>query len=331
MSACPSLEELPAPPRGKSGWPWTEESARVVATPDRPVPRVTVITPSFNQAAYVEETIRSVLLQGYPDLEYFVLDGGSTDGSAEIIRNYAPWLSFWTSERDGGQSAAINRGLRLGTGVFAAWINSDDLLCKDALGQLTSEPMDPRTVYIGDCPTIDGAGEMLFVQRGRVHSLEDLVRIPSIWMRDGYISQPAVVFPLALALEVGALDERNPLTMDYELWGKLLLGGATIRYTGAPFGVFRHHEAQKTSLHLERQVALMIDDAEALLHRDRRVDDDLKRELLADLERYRRAYPDIHWKYSGRLARWGLPPAVVTPIRRMRQGLGTVLKGRLGT
>ena len=278
---------------------------------------MTVVTPSFNQATYVEETIRSVLLQGYPDIEYFVLDGGSTDGSAAIIEKYAPWLSFWTSERDGGQSAAINRGLRMGTGAFAAWINSDDLFCKDALGQLTGEPMDRRTVYIGDCPTIGPTGETLFVQRGRVHSFEDLVRVPSIWMRDGYISQPAVVFPLALALEVGALNEQNPLTMDYELWGKLLLGGATIRYTGSPFGVFRHHEAQKTSQHLARQVALMIDDAEALLERDRSLADDLKRELLADLDRYRRAYPDIQWKHSGRLARIGLPPAIVTPLRRL--------------
>ena len=91
-------------------------------------PRITVVTPSFNQGQFLEATIRSILLQGYPDLEYFVLDGGSTHGSVEIIKKYAPWLSHWVSEPDGGQSAAIDRGLRRGSGLFATWINSDDML-----------------------------------------------------------------------------------------------------------------------------------------------------------------------------------------------------------
>src|SRR6185503_20481856 len=127
----PSLNDLPAPPPGCTGWPWSEESVRV-ASPS--FPRITVTTPSFNQRSFLEATIRSVLLQGYPNLEYFVMDGGSTDGSVEIIKKYAPWIDYWVSEPDGGQSAAINRGLQMGTGKFAAWINSDDLLCKNAVG-----------------------------------------------------------------------------------------------------------------------------------------------------------------------------------------------------
>ena len=132
---CPTLSELPPPPSGKTGWPWTEESRRL---PNQmpsgcPWPRISVVTPSFNQGKFIEETIRSVLLQGYPNLEYLMIDGGSTDNSVEIIKKYSPWLTYWVSEPDDGQSDAINRGLKMSSGDFATWINSDDLLCKNAL------------------------------------------------------------------------------------------------------------------------------------------------------------------------------------------------------
>ena len=137
QNSCVRLDELPEPPRGKTGWPWTEESSRL---PSRGPeggswPRLSVITPSFNQGQFIEETIRSILLQGYPNLEYIVMDGGSTDNSAAIIKKYSPWLTYWTSEPDSGQSDAINRGLKRASGDFATWINSDDLLSKNALVQ----------------------------------------------------------------------------------------------------------------------------------------------------------------------------------------------------
>src|SRR5262249_15652432 len=154
-----ALGGLPPPPAGKSGWPWTEESASSLPTAmanGAPWPRITVVTPSFNQAAFVEATLRSVLLQGYPDLEYFVLDGGSTDGSVEIIKKYEPWLTYWFSGPDGGQSAAIDRGLRLGSGMLATWINSDDMLCRDALTtHATRIGFEPDVIYAGDCLYID--------------------------------------------------------------------------------------------------------------------------------------------------------------------------------
>src|SRR5689334_19628453 len=99
---CPSLDVLPAPPRGKTGWPWTEESRRPIEADSTrgSWPRISIITPSFNQGAFLEATIRSILLQGYPDIEYLIFDGGSTDGSVEIIKKYSPWISFWVSEPD---------------------------------------------------------------------------------------------------------------------------------------------------------------------------------------------------------------------------------------
>ena len=283
------------------------------------LPRITIVTPSLNQGEFIEETIRSILLQGYPDLEYFVIDGGSTDDTIEILKAYSPWISAWVSERDGGQSAAINRGLRMGSGSYATWINSDDMLCQDALANVTPTLDSPGSVlYVGDCVNIDVEGRTLFLHRSRVSCFEELVRISSIWRRGGYICQPEVLFPLALALAVGALDERNHLTMDYEFWGRLFLAGATVRHTQIPFGIFRHHPSQKTIQQCVAQTESMIADAESLLHAsDLRAD--VRRELLADLERYRRAYPTEHWRQSGRLARLGLPPAVVRPIRQLRR------------
>ena len=125
----PALGDLPDP-GGRSGWPWTE------ASPDVDVdgaPRVTVVTPSYDQGRYLEETLRSVLLQGYPGLEYIVLDGGSTDDSRSILERYDPFLAHWESHPDAGQSDALNRGFQRATGEIIGWVNSDDLLAPGAI------------------------------------------------------------------------------------------------------------------------------------------------------------------------------------------------------
>jgi glycosyltransferase involved in cell wall biosynthesis len=131
----PTLSELPPPPPGKTGWPWD-----VAGPPPAPAgfgapprPRISIVTPSYNQGAFIEAAIRSVLLQGYPDLEYGVVDGGSTDGSVEVIRKYAPWLTFWVSEPDRGQSHAINKGFARCRGQVCNWLCTDDVLLPGAL------------------------------------------------------------------------------------------------------------------------------------------------------------------------------------------------------
>jgi glycosyltransferase involved in cell wall biosynthesis len=320
---CPNLRELPVPPPGKIGWPWTEESRQISGqTQDGSQwPRISVVTPSFNHAKFIEETIRSILLQGYPNLEYFVLDGGSTDDSVEIIRKYSPWLTYWVSEPDAGQSDAINRGLKMASGDFATWINSDDLLCKNALvEQVTRNGCVANTVYVGNCIRMDVTGKILSSHRGRVHSLEDLLRIKTVWRGRGHIIQPEVLFPRELALAVGGLDRDNYFTMDYELWGKFFLAGASFQYTDIPFGMFRKHPNQKSQNGLKLTESLM-NAAAKLARRADSFPEAKKRAILADLQAYKEWYQKNYWKRRGRLARLGLPPSIVNPIRAVRSKL----------
>jgi glycosyltransferase involved in cell wall biosynthesis len=283
-------------------------------------PCISIVTPSFNQARFLEATLRSVLLQGYPNLEYFVLDGGSADGSVEIIKKYAPWLAAWVSERDDGQSAAVNRGLQLGSGLFTTWINSDDMLSRDALAtQATRFGFRPGVVYLGDCLYIDQDGRPVRLHRGRVQTFEDLVNIPTIWRargKRGHIVQPEVLFPRQLALDVGGLDTRDHRTMDYELWGKFLLAGATFQYTHIGIAMFRLHDQQKTG-HGWATTQALVRTAEKLVSQAQSLPDGVRRRIVSDLQAYEREY----WRNTGPLARLGLPPSVVLPLRDMNASL----------
>lgn len=131
----PSLKDLPTPPPGKWGWPWTKKSEILPSQmPDGSLwPQISIITPSYNQGCFLEETIRSILLQGYPNLEYIVIDGGSIDDSVKIIEKYSPWIDYWISEKDRGQSDAINKGFAVSHGEICAYLNSDDLFLPGAL------------------------------------------------------------------------------------------------------------------------------------------------------------------------------------------------------
>ena len=137
------IHDLPLAPDGKSGWPWTHESQDFSELIDdgRDWPRISIITPSYNQGRFLEETIRTVLLQNYPNLEYIVMDGGSTDQYVEIIQIYEEWIDCWQSEPDGGgQSAAINAGIwRLEDTDIINWINSDDSLMPGTVLKISQE------------------------------------------------------------------------------------------------------------------------------------------------------------------------------------------------
>ena len=126
---------FPHSPQGKKGWPWTADQnfCPDIDADSQDYPKITIVTPSFNQGMFIEATIRSVLLQNYPNLEYIVIDGGSTDTSTQVIKKYEPWISYWISEPDNGQYDAINKGFSLSTGDVMLWLNSDDMLVSGSL------------------------------------------------------------------------------------------------------------------------------------------------------------------------------------------------------
>jgi len=323
---CPTLKELP-PPKEKTGWPWTEESKQLPdQMPDgRSWPRITVVTPSFNQGQFLEETIRSILLQGYPNLEYLVLDGASTDNSVEIIKKYDPWISYWVSERDSGQSDAINRGLQMGSGLFATWINSDDMLEKEALfNHGMKAELNESEVYVGLCTYTDELGSPKFTRTPRVHSLKDLLSVGTVWRAGGNIVQPEVLFPRSLFFAVGGLNKENHYTMDYELWGKFFLAKIPFRYTGISFARARLHSQQKTADGYTVTRA-MLATAAKLVEDDPTLPKEKKEEYHEELRLYWDTWVKTSWKGTGRLANLGLSTTIVILLRKVTDKLKKAL------
>lgn len=225
---CPALKDLPPPPPGKTGWPWTQESQQL---PDAmadgvPWPKISIVTPSYNQGRFIEEAIRSVLLQGYPDLEYIIIDGGSTDQSVEIIKKYEPWLAYWESEPDRGQSHAINKGLLKSTGRLFNWHNSDDVLTPNSLATMASAIIKyPQAGYVhGFRVLIDYKS---VVQRGNEPARSDKVSfLPELatavsTLQSGY--QPGCLMDRQLAVEVGMVDESLHYIMDVDILLRIAL------------------------------------------------------------------------------------------------------------
>lgn len=227
---CPTLNELPPPPPGRTGWPWTEESPQLPDTmPNgRPWPRVSIVTPSYNQAQFIEETIRSVLLQGYPDLEYIIIDGGSTDGSVEIIRKYAPWLAYWVSEPDRGQSHAINKGFAQATGEIVAWLNSDDVYRPAVLREVAIQfaiHTECGLIYADSC-FIDENSQVTKSIETAQYDLESLV------LSHVYLPQQSTFVRARVLTEVGLLDEDLHYAMDFDLWLRVITAYPYCRASG---------------------------------------------------------------------------------------------------
>lgn len=237
------LAELPAPPPDRQGWPWTEAPPAPV-TSGRAWPRVTLVTPSFNQAAFLEETIRSVLLQGYPNLEYLVIDGGSTDGSVDILKKYAPWLHHWVSEPDRGQSHALAKGLARASGTWFNWINSDDYLQPGALAALVDAAEAPGTeAVVVSGRTANLRGTQVFGDYG--------MHLAPSWPDCLFhlrINQPGSLLRLSAVQQAGSVREDLHLVMDLDLWLRLLRqhGPTAFRSISTPVAVYRYHDASKT-------------------------------------------------------------------------------------
>ncbi|MEO8447652.1 MAG: glycosyltransferase family 2 protein [bacterium] len=238
------MKELPEPPKGKSGWPWTEETDISIYKELKSLPKFSIITPSFNQGKFIEHTIRSVLLQNYPNLEYIIMDGGSTDETAEIIKKYEPWIKHWESKEDRGQSHAINKGLMKCEGEIFNWLNSDDYYNKDCF-KFVAENFRNKDVQIvaGNYRFFDNdeTRKEKIINFKLRNSLEETIAFI-------LINQPSTFFRMEIFKNLGELDERLQFVMDQDIWKKYLFryGQSKIKILDKDLTNFRFHAQSKT-------------------------------------------------------------------------------------
>ncbi|WP_052128460.1 glycosyltransferase family 2 protein [Neosynechococcus sphagnicola] len=239
---CPSCYELPLPPADQTGWPWTHESLShplgLAATQDWP--RISIVIPSYNQGEFIEATIRSVLLQGYPDLECLIMDGGSSDQTLGIIRQYEPWLTAWVSEPDRGQTHAINKGWQRATGELVAYLNSDDLLYPNGIWAIACAYQNHPTADL-----IYGAGAKINTQNQVLQKIPYRPYNPKLLRTRCYILSQSLFIRRQAVAAVGWLDESLYYTMDWELTLRM-----TPRFPMVAIpddvGMWRRHPATKT-------------------------------------------------------------------------------------
>jgi glycosyltransferase involved in cell wall biosynthesis len=218
----------------------------------RPWPRISIITPSFNQGRYIGETIESVLAQGYPNLEHIVIDGGSTDETVQVLDQYRDKLAHVVSERDRGQSDALNKGFRLATGDVLCWLNSDDQFAPGALAAVAMAFATHDVDIVSGICEIYQNDQLAFRHTTSCSDgplpLNDLLDLDHGWNAGQFFYQPEVFFSRKLWEQSGAhVREDCHYSMDYELWCRFAAAGARLHVIGAPLARFRVHPEQKTA------------------------------------------------------------------------------------
>lgn len=206
--------------------------------------KITVVTPSYNQGKYLRETIESVLNQNYPNLEYFIVDGGSTDNSVDIIREYEDRIDWWISEKDKGQSDAINKGFKKATGTLLCWVNSDDILFPNCLKEIAN------CYIINKKPDLIHANSVYINQDGIITRMLKVPIQTEFFMFRGVWSTPApsVFFSASLMRKVGYLDPTLHLSMDLDICMRMMKAGGRVGHVLKYLGAFRWHETSRSSI-----------------------------------------------------------------------------------
>jgi glycosyltransferase involved in cell wall biosynthesis len=239
---CATLRELPPAPAGRTGWPWDAESPPPPPLmPDgRAWPTLTVVTPSYNQGRFIEETIRSVLLQGYPALEYVIIDGGSRDQTIDVVRRYARFIDHWVSEKDSGQADALNKGFRRAGGNWVGWQNSDDYYARDAFAaaaRAAAEHSEASVIY-GSVELCDGGSRITGSYPTGPFDLQKMFPWANMFNQSMFFH--GRVFDAGIFL-----DENLKHYVDHDFFWRLILADFKFHYVPELSAVFRIHDEAK--------------------------------------------------------------------------------------
>ena len=239
--------------RSEKKWPFVKSKKKYPATlPDGTSwPKISVVTPTRNQGKYIEETVASVLNQNYPNLEYIVVDGASTDDTPEVLHRYASSIEHLITEPDEGQSDAINKGMALATGDVLTWLNSDDMLTPGTLYAMAMAFWKSKAdMVVGTVQFLkDGeiSGEHLTSCENGPLQLSELLDLDDNWLEGRFFYQPELMFTRDLWERAGGcVDKELFYSMDYELWLRFAISGANVHVIGRPTVLYRVHDEQKT-------------------------------------------------------------------------------------
>jgi glycosyltransferase involved in cell wall biosynthesis len=204
-------------------------------------PKITIITPSFNQGKYLEETILSVLGQNYPNIEYIIFDGGSSDNSLDIIRKHEKNIAFWKSEPDKGQSDAINKGLRIATGEIIGWLNSDDLLTPGSLFKIAEVFQDPKvSIIFSPINMIDSNSNINAVSDRKIMDLKSMLFGSQV------VNQEGIFWRRKVHEKIGYIDIGLNYAMDFDFFLRCCMQFKPT-FVSHVFASHRKHAAQKTN------------------------------------------------------------------------------------
>jgi glycosyltransferase involved in cell wall biosynthesis len=241
--------DLPKPPASLQGWPWTPDNKwkplELELTEDY-WPKISIVTVNYNYGRFLEETIRSVLLQGYPNLEYILIDGGSTDNSLDIIRKYERYLTYWISEPDRGQTDALNKGYQKCTGDVYGWLNSDDTYTPSTLWQVAKFRREGYEMIAGSCKNLFLNQGVESITESRPYKFAEYLRFWAYPFSEFFLPQPSVFLAKKVSDLCFPLDPKLYCAMDHQYFLRALSQSPKTIMVKEIWSEFKSHGENKT-------------------------------------------------------------------------------------